>query len=686
MELAYALKLDSAIEHPEYRHQHFKVWPPAPDWVVIRGDEGKPISYWKDREWNLTRWAGSSLFILLHESGRGGQKVQFGPENEDVARNVAGWLLYGPDASRAVNTFSKMFLRVKRIIALCETERISARDLSKFPAVIRKIAGMFRSEMDRASVRVCLDRLLRYRETLGFAILDEGGMRVLARCFQDVPVIEETEQTAYMPPRIWKYQMLRLRECIDEFLQHRAAVVGCFEFVLGAYVHNAGSLEKLMAVPMRRFRFQPFGNLSKRSEGTYKKNGKVNYGDFSDTARRFGIDELLRKWVGSESGALTVRQLSKYLNLVVFASMAYIINLTLQRKEEARTLRADCLLWEEVPLVGKVAIIRGETTKTDPDSDARWPASRSAEVAVEAANCIARIRMVCAVANPKVKVSAYDRENPVLFHRAFEPWSSSKAKGSYSSMSAISTYSTSAAQYSGLFDEAELRMTEDDLNMAKMFTPNLKKKGAFVEGALWPLGFHQCRRTSGVNMFASGLLSDSSMQVILKHLTVFQSQYYGANYSRLKFSEEFEYAVVNSKYEVLAKQLEALSSTRYVSPWGEGRKFEIIANLVPEKTFKNLVAAGMRGDIQFRPTLLGGCAKDGHCEYGGIESISRCSGGDGAKPCNEAIYDRMNRSSVERLLSQAEADLAHVQKGSPRAKALQEEINGLRNYLNATAA
>jgi hypothetical protein len=292
--------------------------------------------------------------------------------------------------------------------------------------------------------------------------------------------------------------------------------------------------------------------------------------------------------------------------------------------------------------------------------------------------------MRCAAANPLVNCSEYDKINPLIFNTGFEPWNTKLWNKDYSIGIPVMTYLNSVQRFPCLFDTENLRITEEDIERARMFTPNLDKNGAFKIGNIWPLAFHQLRRTGGVNMFASGVLSDSSIQVIMKHLTLLQTRYYGKNYSRLRFNEEFEGVSISARYEVLAKQIQTLVDDRYVSPLGEERKNDIIVNLVGAKDFKTLVAAGEKGEISYRETRLGGCTKIGPCDYGGIESVARCTGGDGDKPCRDAIFDKSKRPAAERQLKNVEQKLNSAMDDSPRKRALHAEAQGLRNYLNAT--
>jgi hypothetical protein len=61
-----------------------------------------------------------------------------------------------------------------------------------------------------------------------------------------------------------------------------------------------------------------------------------------------------------------------------------------------------------------------------------------------------------------------------------------------------------------------------------------------------------------------------------------------------------------------------------------------------------------------------------------------CAGGDGDKPCRDAIFDREKRDSVERNLKQVEERILETETNSPRQRALHAEAQGLRNFLNVT--
>jgi len=664
---------------PDHRCYRPASWPPPPNWVVSEDAQGNPLSRWIDPYWDYSPWAGTTFKLDFAGRSGGNFSSPLGNENQYLMRMVATWMIWGPKGDKTWGTLKARFGCVRRIVVLCEREGVLASDLMRYPKLLEQVPAIFSSSKDRQRVILTLDRLLRDKDRLGFTLVDRSGISALSKAFSGFGQ-DETEQTSYIPQRIWTYQVLRLKECLKDFLRHQQQIADCFNFCLDAYAHNFGTLEAaLLATPSESSNWLPFTYQGNKNPGAL--SGRLFHGPFNITAEHFGIADLLEKWVLPKSERLTIKSMSAFLTLTQFAGQAYIANFTLQRIEETTSLRADCLVVEHDPVVGEIHVIRGETTKTDPDSDARWPTSPSVRLAVDAMTVVANLRIRCAAADPNVNCDLADQENPLLCHRAFEPWVGSRSID-YSIRPVAVGYREILVRFPRLFDPEELRITEEDLTKARMFTPNLNKAGKFEVGKTWPLGFHQLRRTGAINMFASGLLSDSSIQFLLKHKSLLQAIYYGQNHTRHRFNEDVEGLTIAAKYEVMAKQIESLVSDRYVSPGGPERKQEIVVNLMSAEDFKALAKAGERGEVSFRENRLGGCTKRGSCDYGGIESVARCAGGDGAKPCGDAVFDRLKRPMVERDLEDVEKLMQTAQAGSPRERFLTAERQGMRNYLD----
>ncbi len=685
------MKFDSDRVSPIAKYYRLPSLPPPLDFPITEDADGNTLSCWGDPYWDWTTIYGRKFRTHFNRAicgSSGGIRTQLlGKRNEWDLRLFTTVLIYGPNGYASIGSLRNDFHILRRLVVLCEKNTIRVRDLFRFPLVINKIPTVFPNKANRERIIVILDRLLQAKEQLGFHILDSRGIAKLAELFEHTKSKleeESSEQVAYMPPRIYLYTLNRERECIEDFLANKDKIADCFQFCLDSYIHNYGTLED--AIEKLKNVHPPFSRPRKNCFKQALRSGTYQ-GSFRETARKFGIEELLDKWISSDSDQETLRvsMFSSYLSLINSVCIPYIGAFTFQRKEELGSLRSDCLIWEEDPIVGPIPLICGETTKTDPDSDARWPTSPHVAVAVEAAKAVTRMRLTCVLDSESESAKSY-LSNPHLFFHPTEPWSPSRRKGHISeTRNRVEAYANVGSRYKKLFDSETLRITEADLTLAKMFTPNLDKKGAFTIGNIWPLGYHQLRRTGGINMFASGLVSDTSVQVILKHLTIFQTRYYGKHFSSARINQSRQQMVVSAAYLVLAKQIQASVEARYISASGIGNEQDKEVQLIHKNDYKKLEAAARKGEIAFRSTTLGGCIKRSECDYGGIESIARCVGSDGKKPCESAKLDRAKREFVIPLLASFEEQLQTVAPDTKRHKALQMEINGLRVYLELTA-
>ncbi|NMY76856.1 hypothetical protein HBN61_21350 [Pseudomonas sp. WS 5071] len=403
------------------------------------------------------------------------------------------------------------------------------------------------------------------------------------------------------------------------------------------------------------------------------KTGLRFLGAFAETAKRFGIFELLERWVG-RSDHLQVKALTSYLKLVNRAGLAYILNFSLMRVEEAWNLRTGCLDVEHDKSFGDIFLLRGQTTKTLSDRDALWVTSPSVEVAVRAMEVISLFRSLHASHS-----EANGFAGRYLSDSYYEPWSPVRKKDDHSLRPSISPYSDLLRQFDQLFDLERLRITTEDLKLARLATPTLPEE--YQVGAVWPLAWHQLRRTGAVNMQASGLVSDASLQYQLKHVTRSMSLYYGQNHSRVRLEEKAHTLYVRTMYETLGRELQQLTSERFVSPHGDKRKAEIVRLISPEDA-KRMIGLAKKGAVACRPIILGVCASREPCPYGGIDNIAHCGGGDSvdAKPCPEVLYDSERLGAVDDLEHLLKERLATAQDGSPLMESLMAQQRSVESF------
>ena len=201
---------------------------------------------------------------------------------------------------------------------------------------------------------------------------------------------------------------------------------------------------------------------------------------------------------------------------------------------------------------------------------------------------------------------------------------------------------------------------------------------------VWPLAWHQLRRTGAVNMLASGLVTEASLQYQLKHASRAMSQYYGKNYYRLKepLSDEARAFYLREMYQTMVREFKALQSDQYVSPHGEKRKQQILSE-ISAKDHKELIKAGKDGRISYRQTFLGGCANSGPpCPLGGISNISACMGFDGNSPCASTLIDKSKLPTIKQLKDAVSLQMQESKKNSPRYESLKAQLESAERAIN----
>lgn len=673
------LNIDSPLNSPKLGNFLPSSWPPPPDFPVVIDASGKVVSRYGDPIWVLTPWAGMALKLNFGDGAPKGKAAPISPANADVFRQVVAWWLWGPNAVQKVRTLRQRHENLRPLFVLCSKEQIVATDLSRFPRVIERLAATVSSSSGTGVVSMLHD-LWEQRDEIGMVLLDLSGIKTLSASLAK----HEKAQTPYIPPRIWMYQVNRLREFLDDFLAHRQQIEDCYRFCLGAYAHNAGSLALACQGKIRHR--EPFKAAYADFSGT--RTGSKFYGSFAQTARRFGIDSLIDRWTGPKGSSIfdpyaSIQSLSSYFSLVGKVGTAYLLNLSMMRIDEGWSLLSDCLSVERDDVDEDIYILKGPTSKTSDDDDARWIASPSVVSAVEAMSTVSRLRMIAAEAHPRIPTTAEDLLNPRLVLRPYEPWSGNSGD-IYQPLSVRpvpQSYGNVVGLNPKLFDEDQLRITQADLDAALLITPTLDPK-RFSVGKVWPLAWHQLRRTGAVNMNASGVVGDASVQYQLKHTTRAMSRYYGQGYYhlRLRLNEKTRAEYIRAMYEVIAKEFSLLGSDRFISPYGDERKAQIL-RLVSEKDHKGLVASAMQGKLAYREHLLGGCANPAPCDKGGIDSVAPCAGN--GNPCEHLMYDKRKIPSYRRLSRVIAVRLTEADSGSPLRESLEAQQRAVESALNA---
>lgn len=636
-------------------------YPPPDDWPVSVDINGNELSYYGDNKWDYSAFG---------YSGYNFGKQGLDDKNLALAKQVMIFVLYHssfyPGSYQGAKIYFNLIIKIAKI---CSINNVPMDEVSRFPKIFKQISDKIQCSKSKEYVSY-LHKLLAYKDELGFTIADKNMISYLARNLSEHEVI----QHPYIPPRLYVYQLNRLSECLDDFFKNEIKIIDAFNWILNAYEAN----QKVISTQgLRKGLLSPFINFD-----SYRNSRVIYQGNFEKFLKDFGLYELLEKWSVksriSKNSSFTLNQFSKYLNLIRSVSVLYILNYSLQRRDEACSMRADCFSIEHDHKLGPIAMLSGETTKTDQDSDARWVTSKLVEKAVRAATSIANLRMKNAPDEIKKEVGG----NHYLLTPAFEPW----VLGTNYKESRIKyiEFGVLDALHPAFFDKKELLITEDDAKIALSLTPNLGSKDWFGIGKIWRFGAHQLRRTNCINMFASNMVSDSSIQFEMKHLSRLMSLYYGRNYTNLRLNSDVETQLIVESYKSIYRQFSEVigNSYEYIKPHSRINVPIEIVNLVDEKDEKCFIDLAKRGEIGCRLTLLGLCLKRGVCEYGGIESVSKCVGSDGGNICSDAIFMRKNKDKLIKLRDSQLDEIKLVDIHSPRYKALDNEIRAIGIYLN----
>lgn len=648
-------------------------WPPEDGFPITTDAEGRTVSRYGDSKWDLTPYATRRITFNFGDGLVGRSVSPISRDNAALLRQIVAWWMYGNRNLIKPLSLKSDFHSIRPVFVLCSENGIMASDLSRFPKVADQLALRVPRGNAIQAFRL-LEELLGVSYELGFVLLDREGLR---RMEASLPS-GDSRQTPYIPPRIWQYQIRRLQMFLDDFHTHRDAIEACYQFCLNAYTTNFGSLA-LACAPDRDSSLSPFNGASNRHK-------VVRLGSFADTARQFGIADLLARWSlppGSVlSGDHNISLFGRYFTQVGFVGTAYLLNFSGMRIAEALSLRANCLNVEHDPRFGAIHLLRGQTTKTVEDDDALWVTSPSAKTAIEAMACIARLRMAAAAANPLVPTTAEELGNPYLVLRAYEPWASLKhAQARLSARPSTLFYNKWRYVVPNLFESAQLRITQADLEVARLINPTLDQE-RFRIGQEWPLAWHQLRRTLAVNMASSGLVSDASLQVQFKHASRAMSLYYTKGYTHRRLNQSARDEYVRCVYEMLGQQFAKLFDDRYISPLGEAHKANMLKAIDPTD-HKDLQLKAKKGLIAYRETLLGGCLQRGPCPYGGIDHVVHCGGGADERPCPNALFDTAKRPAIEALGRVVASRLTEAPKGTPLQTSLQAQQRSVENALNA---
>lgn len=499
---------------PTYRLTTF---PPNSDFVVSVDKAGLPRSRYGDMIWDFsayTRKGNEQKFRYNFGVTRQGSAGEVNQENMAIIKQVVILCLYHPGLFPGSIQGLKGYLSsLKKTGAFCTGKGILMSELHRFPRLFDEYSDEIGlASRARSNTLIgFLHNLDIYSEDLGFVIADKALLKHLSA---RVERNREVLQTPCIPPRIWEYQVRRLDQILNDFLDHQEQIEGAFNTLTAVYRYNS---KTLTAASKKRNLINPFFKPGE----CFKKARIQFFGDFSRYAEVYGIADLIKNY-SNKGECLTLQSFNQTLSIATKVALFFIANYSLQRRQEFGSLRTDCFQIERDHRLGDIALVVGETTKTDPDSDARWVVPIHVEKAVRVAAFIAELRYQ--VADEEFKMDYPDPQSIPLAIGAAEPWSPLQAKNFQTP-----DYSLFLNWCDSILDQEEIIISEEDARIAISVTPTLSRCEWFAVGKPWRFASHQLRRTANVLMASSGDVSLSTIQWENKHRSRYMSIYYGRN-------------------------------------------------------------------------------------------------------------------------------------------------------------
>jgi integrase len=619
-------------------------YPPNDDFVMSINEDGTVISRYGDDVWDFSVFGASRK---MHFKG-------YDDVNKALFKKIMFYKIYSHLFPGKYDSLNEAYKTIQNVFKTCSEQGIRADELRRFPRVIEQIANSQAKSTFKSAIWL-FDNLLKNQEHIGFYLLDTKSIAHFSKFNPEY----ELGQNAYIPPAIWNNFIHHLDGVLDEFIENKDKIEKAYHWIARTNIKN--NKNAITA-------------STNTSPFTIKTPSYLTtYGTFESFLRDHDLSEWYEKYhvINGTKYSYTVQKFGSILNATVSACYFYVLFYSLMRKSEAKSLRADCLIVEKDERLGNFFMLVGETTKTDPESDARWIVNHRVQKAVEVAKTLVEWKQ------SHLKMTS-DRESPHLFQRV-DVWLESEQNSKVRDFVRGSGVISQSATFFGL---EKYKITQDDFDKAIALTPLLAREEWFVVGGIWAFGYHQFRRTLAV-MFALNDVSAATGQFQMKHGTREQQFHYMNNHGRLKLNGLASQEVTLEFYNEMAREIISVTegSDGKVLPHSKSPVKAEIVHFVTEGEHKKLRAAQKNGAVGYRKNLLGGCMKQGSCEYGGFETVTHCSGGNGSNMCTDLIIDGSKRQEFTEDKQYYENQMNDLPKNSPKYSSLKAEVRGYEKVL-----
>lgn len=475
----------------------------------------------------------------------------------------------------------------------------------------------------------------------------------------------DTIQTLLIPSNIYQNLLKTVIDDLEILVKHREE----FEYIFAqrSLARDQGAALESESLPQRL---------------TDKQEGRIQYYWEKRIKKDKNLFKLLKK--AKKSGLIKSclwRDITSNFRVWQCKCALLIAAFTGMRKNELLAIPFNGLQYLKTNN-NCIPVVWSTTTKLEKNGVplfTKWPTSTIVEVAFEAAKLIADGILKC----------AGDRETHVMDKRRV-PLFLSYEHGKHGMQHpqfdfTVATIDT--ALISSIYS-TELTISQSDIEELCWFfygevPENIK------EGEIWPLAFHQFRRSLAVYAAASGKVSYSVLKSQLKHISMIMTAYYANSNSRAIdiLSNESGIKALRAEWNDAKAYLESEflhealgDNVPLAGAAGKKLQNQKVAKELPIFLVnrKDTVQAIKNGKIRYRPTLVGGCMSHKPCNKGAGVLASACVS------CENAVFLSGSKTALEQTKAFYETQLQQNIPVRARAEYVENirKIDSFIKHLN----
>lgn len=590
-------------------------WKPKPDFVLCRDIDGNPTAVFGENTWDFNPYRLSARRI----SKMNFSTIAVGSPNREAlvgeVKHILFLIIYTVESGRlgrlSASSVGHYFEVLRAMASFCVRQGAKplVGELSIKQLLTNEIylSGLIMDLGTNTRFKAKFPGLLRYLSSAGCERL---GYRVLQRkCLNK----REYEQHLVIPTRLYLRVINSLGELLD-LLRGKAEAIENFISEFSDPFYGRSSRKQMQMGVGARHQHRPTFLVAMQLHGLEK----VLVGDFYCKNRK----------------KLSVAVASMQLVLKT------IIHLyTGMRDQEIARLMYDCVIEDRT-----ASALNEDGVETDPEriihvvsSTTKYEGYRRQESWLATEEVLDAVSIARAICRGIAKHYNISPEECPLFLRPSILMSARAEIGVRDYYTRVNKSWRDALVISAE-DLAELSATDPIRDFAS--------DDKFAVGKIWPLKTHQFRRSLAFYASNSGFVSLPTLRVQFKQLTLEMTRYYANNFENLKtifgyYDDEVGDFSISSSHVSLEFQMgipisisnqiinDLFSSVEFIyggtGSYMEKQKARIDSGeVVIGDVRRETIERARRGELCYRPTILGGCSKVGRCDFFMLGDFTAC--------------------------------------------------------------